>query len=96
MVAVTNIELYEALKKSLNEDAARMIAEVVPVAGEVATRGDLALLKSDLALLKSDLAVLKSDLMAHIDSKLLRYTFAFFVPMWLTTAGLFATLITKL
>jgi hypothetical protein len=37
-MALTNIELYEALKKDLNEDAAKMIAEVVPAASELATR----------------------------------------------------------
>jgi hypothetical protein len=37
-MALTNIELYEALKKDLNEDAARMIAEVVPPAGDLLTR----------------------------------------------------------
>lgn len=37
-MALTNIELYEALKKDLNEDAARMIAEVVPPASELVTR----------------------------------------------------------
>jgi hypothetical protein len=38
-MALTNIELYEALKRDLNEDAARMIAEVVPPASDLATRG---------------------------------------------------------
>lgn len=46
MVEVTNIELYEALKKDLNEDAARLIAEVVPIAGEVATKSDIRSLES--------------------------------------------------
>jgi hypothetical protein len=41
MVPVTNIELYEALKKDLNEDAARMIAEVVPRASDLATKSDV-------------------------------------------------------
>ncbi len=37
-MALTNIELYEALKKDLNEDAARMIAEVAPAGSDLATR----------------------------------------------------------
>lgn len=81
----TNIELYEALKRDLNNDAARMIAEVVPKAEELATKTDLALLRTDIAEFK-----------AYIDSRLLRYTLAFFVPMWATTAGLFAALIAKI
>ncbi len=32
-MALTNIELYEALKKDVSEDSARMIAEAVPEGG---------------------------------------------------------------
>jgi allophanate hydrolase subunit 1 len=40
-MALTNIELYEALKKDLSEDSARMIAEVVPASQDLATKADL-------------------------------------------------------
>ena len=40
-MALTNIELYEALKKDLSDDAARMIAEVLPKAVDVATKADI-------------------------------------------------------
>ncbi len=40
-MALTNIELYEELKKTVTEDAARMIAEVVPKAYDLATKGDI-------------------------------------------------------
>jgi hypothetical protein len=79
----TNIELYEALKKDLNEDAARMIAEVVPSAGDLATKGDFAALKVDIAELK-----------AYIDSRLLRYTAMIVVPLTVTMLGTLAALIT--
>jgi hypothetical protein len=45
-MALTNIELYEALKKDLSEDSARMIAEVFPRAADLATKSDIAELKS--------------------------------------------------
>ena len=35
-MALTNIELYEALKNDISEEAARMIAEVVPPSSDVA------------------------------------------------------------
>lgn len=59
-VPVTNIELYEALKQNLNEDAARMIAEVVPKATDLATKSDISELKShiDSRLLRSTWFVL--------------------------------------
>lgn len=37
-MALTNIELYEALKEPVGEKAARMIAEVVPAAKDLATK----------------------------------------------------------
>jgi predicted component of type VI protein secretion system len=40
-MALTNIELYEELKKTVTEDAARLIAEVVPKAEDLATKGDI-------------------------------------------------------
>ena len=84
-MALTNIELYEALKKELNEDSARMIAEVVPAAQDLATKADVARLESQI-----------SDLKGYIDSRLLRFTLAFFIPMWGMTAGLLGVLFTRL
>ncbi len=86
---VSNIELYEALKRDLNEDAARMIAEVVPKASDVATKGDIAALKTDFAELKTDIAELKS----HVDSRLLRYTLLAIVPLMVTMLGTVGALV---
>jgi hypothetical protein len=44
----TNIELYEALKPSVGEDAARMIADVVPPARDLATHLDVQQLRTEL------------------------------------------------
>jgi hypothetical protein len=84
-MAKTNIELYEALKHDLSEDAARMIAEVVPQAGNLAT--------------KDDLAVLGADLKSYIDARLLRFTAMILVPVALTmlgTVGALVALVIKL
>lgn len=75
-MAVSNIELYEELKRVLTPDAARMIAEVVPKAGDVATKADIAMLKTDIAELRS-----------YIDSRLLRFAMVFFVPVALSLLG---------
>ena len=84
-MALTNIELYEALKKDLSEDSARMIADVVPKAQDVATKSDMAELKAQITELKG-----------YIDSRLLRFTLSFFVPMWALTAGILGVLVTRL
>jgi len=81
-MALTNIELYEELKKTVTEDAARMIADVVPRGEEIAT--------------KSDLALLESNLKGYIDARLLRFTLMFFVPMWIGLLGMFGVVIAKL
>jgi len=94
-MALTNIELYEALKKDVSEDSARMIAEAVPKAQDIATKTDMAALaaatKADIAEVKAEIVELKG----YIDSRLLRFTLAFFVPMWAMTAGLLGVLIAK-
>jgi hypothetical protein len=67
-MALTNIELYEALKKDLNEDAARMIAEVVPPAQDVVT--------------KADLLATEQRLERRMTSMERRYYFVIGVPLW--------------
>jgi hypothetical protein len=48
MAMLTNVRLYEALKSHVGEEAAEMIAEVVPPAQNLATKEDIAVLKGDL------------------------------------------------
>ena len=50
----TNVELYEALKESIGEDAARMIAEVVPPSRDVALRADVLAVRADVDALAAD------------------------------------------
>jgi hypothetical protein len=44
----TNVELYEALKPSIGQDAARMIAEVVPPTRDLATKADVETLRAEM------------------------------------------------
>lgn len=85
-MALPNIELYEELKKDVSERAARPIAEVVPMTGDLATKGDI-------ALVKADLAQMEGRLKAYIDSRLLRYTAMILVPLSLTMLGTVGALI---
>ena len=85
-MVLTNIELYEALKKDLSEESARMIAEVVPKAGDLATKGDI-------ARLEAGNAALEARFMSYIDSRLFRYTAMIVVPMLLTMLGTVGALI---
>ena len=57
------MELYEALKKDVSEEAARMIAEVVPKASDLATRGDVGDALTTLRLeMRQDFADLRSEM----------------------------------
>ena len=85
-MALTNIELYEALKKDLNDEAARMIAEVIPKAEDLAT-------KTDIARLEQSMEASEARLKSYIDSRLLRYTAMILVPVSLTMLGTVGALI---
>jgi hypothetical protein len=75
-MALTNIELYEALKRDLNEDAARMIAEVIPKAEDLATKGDISAL--ELRLIRR-IGALERRLYAFV-----------LVPFWAAAIGAIA------
>ena len=41
-MALSNVELYEALKPTVGEEAARLMANVIPPAENLATKDDVA------------------------------------------------------
>ena len=84
-MALTNIELYEALKKDLSEDAARMIAEVVPAAQDLATKADVARLEALIARVEARISALGQDL----GDRMLKY----FVPLWIAVFGALASMV---
>lgn len=90
----TNLELYEALKKTLDEEAARMIAEVVPAAGDVATKADIAGLDRRIDGLdrRIDGVERKID---ELEAALTRRTLAFFMPLWIAVLATMVALLLK-
>ena len=79
----TGLELYEALKPTVGEEAARMIAEALPMTERVATKADVAELVS------------KGDLHA-MEARMFRWMLGFFATLWLGNAGLIVTIVLKL
>ncbi|MEX2395139.1 MAG: hypothetical protein WD826_11740, partial [Actinomycetota bacterium] len=75
-MALTNIELYEALKRDLSEDSARMIAEVVPPAGDLTTKADFA-----------ELARYVEERLSKTDRRIGAYGLALLVPVWGATVA---------
>lgn len=83
----TNVELYEALKPHVGEDAAGMIADVVAPARDLVTTSQL-----DVAIAGVHTRIAELD--AHFSQRLLTY----FIPLWvmmgsmaLAIVGLVAT-----
>ena len=74
----TNIEIYEALKGTVGEDAARMVAEAVPRTEHLATKADLAELRTDFAEFKADMR---------------GWMLTFFVPLWIGVYGTLAAVV---
>jgi hypothetical protein len=81
-MALTNIELYEALKKDLSEDSARMIAEVVPPAGDLATKLDVAATRADIARIDVKITEVEQRLDRRIAAAEIRLVLLFAVPLW--------------
>ena len=61
-MALTHVQLYEALKPSVGEEAARLMAEVVPPAEHLATKSDIAEVRSDFSGLRAEFADLKAEM----------------------------------
>ena len=83
----TNLELYEALKRTLDEDAARMIAEVIPVASDIATKADIQGTHDAINRLERRIDRLEADLM--------RRTLAFFMPLWIAVLATMIAVVIK-
>jgi len=99
-MAKTNIELYEALKAPVGDEAARMIAEVVPAADDLATKADMTGARTDLsaeiAATRTDLSADIADLRAEMHrefSQMKGRMFASMVTLWL---GVYGTLFTMI
>ena len=79
-----NLELFEALKQTLNEDAARMIAEVVPQAEDLATTHYIDMKVEGL-----------NRRIDQLESRMFRWVLAFFAPMWIAILAAIITLLLK-
>lgn len=85
-MAMSNVELYEALKGSIREAAARMIAEVVPPSRELATKTDIANVLTELAVLRGEVKSI---------ARLQQWMLGFFVPLWVGTFGTVVAVVLK-
>ena len=94
-MAPTHVELYEALRPYIGDMAAEMMAEVIPPAAELATKGDLTIAVTDLrGEMREGFAELRGDI-ARSQASNLRWMVAMFVPVWVGTWTMVAAVILK-
>ena len=101
-MVMTNVELYEALKDRVGVDTARLIAEVVPTAAELATKRDL---DNGLAGLRLEIVSVREDLSLQIagvreeiqksSKETMRWMLTFFIPVWAGTWGMVLAVLLK-
>ncbi len=103
----TGLELYEALKHTVGEEAARMIAEALPMSERVATKTDIDNLRaaneSRIDGLRTSIDAFRSELAAKPDkadlhameARTFRWMLGFFATLWLGNAGLIVTIVLK-
>jgi hypothetical protein len=105
----THVELYEAIKPFVGEAGARMIAEVVPPAGDLARKADVDLLRSDLELLEArtreEFAKVRGEireqgaelrgLMHAENTRTIKWILGFTIPLWAGTWGTVVGLLLK-
>ncbi len=77
----STLELYEALKEHVGEEAARMIAEALPLSDRIVTESYL-----DARL---------DARLGQMEARIFRWMLGFFATLWLSNVGVIVTLILK-
>ena len=85
----TGLELYEALKASVGEKAARMIAEGLPLSELVATKTDLEH-QTEILISRIDGRISASE------ARMFRWTLGFFATLWVAQSAMIVAIVTKL
>ena len=105
-MALTNIELYEQLRKDVSEESARMIAEVFPSAAALTTKDDFAALEGDFRALKDDFAALRAQLLelelriekrfSEFERRVFRWGLTFALPIWAALVAALVKIVIKI
>lgn len=67
-MAMSHVELYEALLGPIGPEAARLIANIVPPAKEIATRLDVAGVREEVSKVRTEIATLRGETRAEFSA----------------------------
>ena len=87
----TGLELYEALKPTVGEEAAKMIAEALPMSDQIATKSDIVLVRADLERLEDRVDAKLSAMEARIYQRMLTFN----ITLFLGLAGMIVAIVLK-
>ncbi len=82
-MALTHVQLYEALKSTVGEEAARLMAEVVPPAENVALKTDISDLRAEM---NQRFAELRAEMRAETNRSI-RWMMGFLISAWVGSFG---------
>ncbi len=94
----TGLEIHEAFKPTVGEEAARMLAETLPMNEQIATKSDVAAVRADVVAVRADIDILRVASRADLQemkSDIFRWMLGFFATLWIGNAGLIVTLLLK-
>ncbi len=105
----TNVELYEALKPTVGEEAARMIAEIFPQAREIATKTDVDAVRREVEVLRSETRAEFAEVRGEMREgfakaraenqadrvSMLKWLIALMLPVWLGSWGTVIAILLK-
>jgi hypothetical protein len=104
-MVLSNVQLYESLKKDMSKESARLLVEAISPERDVATRADLASLENRLRIaIRDEVGQVRDEVgkvrdevgkvrdeVAHLRKEFTRWILAFFVPLWITAAAAIVT-----
>jgi len=93
-MALTNVELYEALKPTVGEEAARLMATVIPPAENLATKDHIAEVKLEIANVNVRVANVETKI-ESATKELMRWMLVLVIPVWAGTWGTVVAVLLK-
>lgn len=91
----TGLELYEALKLTVGEEVAKMIAEALPMSDQVATKGDLDRLATRIEAKFEQIESKFDAKLSGAEARIYQRMLTFNITLFLGLAGIIVAIVLK-